>query len=187
MCGKRRSRRRCGRSMISWLFRWFPDPSPAPSSNTRLCLTQLHYPHNLTADVQDCTAGHVVPPSKYFLSNCCMCGTVGRYNSHYTFSRENMRWRHPTTPPHHQTLCSKRLEIFFWCVHSFIYHSLVRNSLGGNKDKAQGLVTGCFFFSREVTDICEDVREGYVVDRWTDALAQPLLSCFLQCRFLSRC
>ena len=29
---------------------------------------------------------------------------VGRYNSHYTFSRENMSWRLPATPPHHQTL-----------------------------------------------------------------------------------
>ena len=112
--------------MISWLLAGFPDPS----ATLRLTLHYVSRPRSTSPTLcstilMSCRDQSVSAAISYQTSGYCMCGTA-RYNSHYTFSRENMRWRHPTTPPHHQTLCSKRLEFFFCCVHSFIYHSLVK-------------------------------------------------------------
>ena len=119
--GKSPGSSKCVRIMISWLLAGFPDPSAtlrltlhyvsrARSSSPTLCSTIL----------MSCRDQSVSAAISYQTSGYCMCGTA-RYNSHYTFRRENMRWRHPTTPPHHQTLCSKRLEIFFGAfIHLFI-------------------------------------------------------------------
>ena len=95
--------------MISWLLPSFPRPLrltlhyvSRPSSIIRPYILLPVCMYQIALVVMLYLHQSVSPAISY---QAVACVGRGWYNSHYTFSRENMSWRHPTsTPPHHQTL-----------------------------------------------------------------------------------